>query len=237
MALTLNEKLSRILTFLVGIRDPRIFATMATRGMTTDILQEGWTLFSTAAGANLRYTPSNQGMFRSADEAKLLAELDDWENLWFPTVAATLARHYPDIHARVFENLSQTEGKAVIVSVGALLDRIAGLAGTSEGDAALQLLQARGFTADARKPAEDALAKLRDIGEAVVPDVDPLSKEEQEKALEQAWGWYREWSTIARTLFTRGDVQIRLGLRRTRRGTVEPDVDEDEPDVPPTPQG
>lgn len=235
MALTLNEKLWRMLTFLVGMRDPRLFARMATRGMTTDILEEGWNLFTTAAGAKLRYTPSHGGLYGSPEEAKLLAELDDWENSWFPIIAATLSRHHSAVYEKVFENLSQTEGKAVIVSVGTMLDRVAGLAGTPDGDAAAKLLESRGFTAAARKPAEDALAKLREIGEAAMPDVEPTSKEEQEKALEEAWAWYREWSTIARTLFKRGDVLIRLGLRKMRRGSSEPvgEEDDDEPVVPP----
>ena len=233
MALTLNDKLWRMLSFLVGLRDPRLFAVMATRGMTPEIFEEGWNLFTTAAGAKLRYT-STGGLCGSPEETKLLAALDDWENSWFPILSATLSRHLPAMHEKVFENLTQTSGKGVIVSVGTLLDRYASLSGSPNGDAAVQLLESRGFTAEARKPAEDALAKLCAIGEAVVPDIEPSSKEEQDKALEEAWAWYREWSTIARTLFKRGDILIRLGLRKMRRGSSEPIVDEDdEPITPP----
>lgn len=227
MALSLNEKLSKMLAFLVALRDPRIFAVMAKRGMTQEILDEGWTFFSTAAGAKLRYQPATAATQTSGEETKLLADLDGWENEWFPVIEAVLRRHFPALYERVFLNLSQTEGKAVIVSVSTMLERLRDLEGSADGKKALALLEARQFNAEARKPAEEILAKLRAVGEAVVPEVDALSKEEQEKALVEAWGWYREWSTIARTLITRGDVLIRMGLRRINRSGTEEDVDLD----------
>jgi hypothetical protein len=223
MALTLNDKLSRMLAFLVGLRDPRVFSVLATRGMTPAILEEGWTLFTTAAGAKLRYTPAKGGPVASGEENNLLAGLDLWENTWFPVIDATLRRNLPAVHAVVFANLAQTEGKAVIVSVGTMLERLR----LPEVQKSLALLESRGLTAHVRKTAEDLLGSLKKLSETQIPDVDPTAKLEQEKALDDAWGWYREWSTIARTLFTRGDTLIRLGLRKSKRGRIEEDTEED----------
>jgi hypothetical protein len=202
---------------------------MATRGMTQATIDEGWALFTIAAGAKLRYLAATGGMFSSAEEAALLAALDRWENTWFPTVGATLKRHFPKVHAEVFLNLSQTEGKAVVVSVGTLLDRLAEQAKKSdEGKAAVALLEARGLTADAKKPAEEILAKFRVVGESAVAEVEPVTKKEQEEAQAEVWDWYLEWSIIARTLFTRGDQLIRMGLREMRRGGGEEEEEEGE---------
>jgi hypothetical protein len=216
----------------MAVRDPRIFAVMATRGLTQEIIDEGWSLFTVAAGAKLRYQPATGGMFSSAEEAELLASLDRWENAWFPVVGAALKRHFPNVHAEVFLNLSQTEGRAVIVSVGTLLSRLAEQAAKSdEGRAAVALLQARGLTAEAKKPAEEILAKFRVVRESGVTEVEPVTKQEQDKAQAEVWDWYMEWSTIARTLITRGDQLIRMGLREMRRGAGEQEG-QDEPGQP-----
>ena len=124
----------------------------------------------------------------------------------------------------------------MIVSVSTMLERLAKLNDSAEGKKALALLESRAFTAEARKPAEDTLASLRKLGKAEIPELDPAAKVEQEKALAEAWAWYREWSTIARTLFSRGDILIQLGLRKPKRGGAD-EEDEDEPSPgDPTPQ-
>lgn len=226
VALTLNEKLSKVLSFLVGLRDPRVFTVMAQRGFDQAALEEGWNLFTTAAGAKLRYSPPAPGV-PGREATEIVAELDKWENGWFPVVQATLERHFPAVNEVVFKNLSQSEGRAVIVSVGTLLDRLGGLSAAGpDGPKALALIESRGLTPDVRKTARDLIARVQDLSTEAVPEVDPGAKAEQEEALAAAWGWYKEWATIARTLITRGDILIRLGLREMRRSTTEADPDD-----------
>ena len=224
MALQLNEKLERILSFLVGVRNPRVFAVMTTRGFTEEDLHEGWDLFNVAAGYKLTYT-SEAGNILSPDMAReLLAKLDDWENTWFPVVDATLERRFPEIHSKVFLNLSQTDGAEVILSVGTLLTRLDELSGTEQGDQALALLKKRGLTSEVRNEAFGMVEKIKTADTTDLPELDPDRKAEQEEAIGSSWGWYKEWSQIARTLIKRGDVLIRLGLREVSRksSTAEP---------------
>ncbi|MBI5544701.1 MAG: hypothetical protein HY901_12490 [Deltaproteobacteria bacterium] len=207
---------------------------MATRGFTSTNLQEGWTLFTTAAGAKMDVVPTSPGTPSDAEAREALASLDIWENTWFPVISATLERHFPAIHAKVFLNLSQTVGRAVIISVKTMLDRLAGLEKQPNGEAAMKLLVTRGLTPEKIEDAQKLLKKLQAQGEAVIPTTSPASREEQEKALVDVWAWYREWSAIARTVITRGDVLARLGLRKLKRGSDEEGEEEDE-GVPPDP--
>ena len=217
MALPLTEKLRRVLTFLVGARNPRIIATLGRRGFSPADLEEGWSLFQVAAGARLSYTPATSDPLAPSRMRALLGTLDEWENAWYPVISATLQRHYPDLHATVFHNLPQTDGPELLLSVATLLDRLAALAETEASQPADALLERRGLTAEVRAEATALIAEAKEAGEAVPLDVDPQARDEQARAADAVWAWYLEWSQIARTLITRGDVLIRLGLRTPKR--------------------
>ena len=228
MGLTLTEKLERNLAFLMGARHPRIFAILSTRGFDQEILAEGWDLFSLAAGARLRFSGTRTYLLSPDEARELIAKLDSIENMWFPVVSASLLRHFPDIRAEVFHNLSQTEGSEVLVSVGTLLTRIEEMKKTEEGAKADELLIKRGFNEKLRAEIKTLIDRLKTAGESPVPEIEPSTREEQQKATAAAWAWYREWSTITRTVIKRGDMLIRLGLRRKKRAVVvEIDADSD----------
>ncbi len=67
-------------------------------------------------------------------------------NKRFPIAQAFLAARFPEIHDVVFLNLAQTEGPAVIISVGTFIARLATRRETTAGKAALKLLAKRGIT-------------------------------------------------------------------------------------------
>lgn len=231
MALNLSNKLARVMQFLMTVREPRIFTQLNTRGFSDAVIEEGWRLFNLAAGAKLAYGRSGSGGLPSNTTAQYLADLDRWENTWFPLVDATLKRHYPQIHAQVFHNLSQTSGNEVVVSVSTLLDRLAEVAQKPEGQQANALLSERGLTDDERAVARTLLDQLRRRETTVLPELDPVTVEEQQQAALEVWAWYMEWSQIARTVITRGDTLVHMGLRRLRRnasGEVEEVEDEED---------
>jgi hypothetical protein len=174
------------------------------------------------AGARLKYTGLGNDPLAPDQAATLLGKLDTWENTWFPVVDATLNRHYPEQHSAMFLNLNQTSGDQVLVSVSTLLDRLKALAAAGEtATKADALLVSRGLTAEVRKQAADLIAAVQTGTTGQAPATDPASKSEQDKALASAWAWYLEWSKIARTLITRGDILIRLGLRKVDRKPEE----------------
>jgi hypothetical protein len=90
-----------------GLRNRKVASALASRGFGKDDLEEGLALLRGVTDVSLAVLPP------SSPNPAVIEQIDRWENEWFPVANATLLRHHPEIHARVFLNLSQTEGVAV----------------------------------------------------------------------------------------------------------------------------
>ena len=139
--------------------------------------------------------------------------VDAWENRWFPIVDATLARRFPAVHARVFLNLARTGGPRVLITVGLMLDRLHALAAAAddESQAAWALLTRRGLTAAVLEEAHTALAetmRLPDQPAVPVAGVEATVA----RAEGELWGWYLEWSQIARVAVKDRRLLAQLGF-------------------------
>lgn len=238
----LSGKAERVLKLLLGLRNRKIAHALASRGFGKDDLEEGLALLRGVTDVSLDALPA------PTTNPALLVDLDAWENQWFPVANATLSRHYPEIHARVFLNLSQTEGPAVVVSVGTFVKRIAelGRADAGYGQAgkdARKLLARRGLTSDVIDEAKALLEQLSTI--EAQPD-EPVDAEEERARFEQAesamWAWYLEWAEIARATIKERALLRRLGFlasatssRTTPTAAADDDGDgDDEPASIPT---
>ena len=228
MALPVGEKAARVMKFLMGMRNPRIASPMAAFGFKDADLQEGWTLLN--AVGRVKLDVSTPGA-----DTSTLEKLDTWENRWFPIAAATLERRFPAVHAQVFKNLSQTEGPAVAVSVRTFVERFDQMAAGAgaygaEGPKAKTVLETRGLT-----PAvlNEARSSLETLGK--VQTVDAAMAAQDPKVLEKAendlWAWYLEWSQIARVAVTQRVLLKQMGFLPTRRSKA---TEEDDVDVDPT---
>src|SRR4051812_38576713 len=111
MSVSLGDKAQRSLRLLLGLRNPRVTASLARYGFTEADMNEGWTLLQALGRGKLSVTPI------PSTNGETIQLLDEWENRWFPIASASLSRRFPAVHARVFLNLSQTEGPEVAVSV------------------------------------------------------------------------------------------------------------------------
>ena len=228
MAMSFGDKAARVMKFMMAVRNPRIASAMAAYGFTDAELQEGWSLMNLVGRVKLdAHTP--------ATDTSTLEQLDQWENQWFPIAAATLQRRFPAVHAQVFKNLSQTEGPAVAVSVRTFLERFDQMAAGAgaygaEGAQAKAVLEARGLT-----PAvlNRARALLENVGK--IATVDAVMAAQDPKALEKAendlWAWYLEWSQVARIAVTQRVLLKQMGFLPTRRSRA---TEEDDVDVDPT---
>lgn len=225
--LTMTEKTERVLKFLVGIsKSAHARTQLMASGFRPEDYEEGWTLVR--ATSKVSFDQVNAAPV----DPVVIGDIDVWENMWFPIASATLNRHYPKVNEFVFNNLTQAEGPAVIVTVGTFVERIRRLENLDDEtknlpDAALarQLLERRGLTATVMAQAEGLLAQARAF-KAPVPD----NKEQvaaQQAAAEQAmWAWYLEWSEIARTHISQRRVLKLLGFLQSRR------VEEEDDDAP-----
>jgi hypothetical protein len=220
MRLSLGDKTARVIRFLLGVRNPRIATALASYGFKSTDMEEGWKLINDLGRGKLAVLPTGPR------DMETLLKLDAWENQWFPIAQATLDRRFPALSARFFLNLVQTEGPEVAISVRTFVERydelVAGDAKFgAEAAKAVELLAQRGVTAAV---IADAKALLQNLTQVAEPS-EPVSVEQQEAELEEAetamWGWYLEWSKIARIAIKQRVLLKQLGFLNVRRGGEE----------------
>lgn len=219
--LTLGQKADRVLDLLLGLRNARVAAALRAHGFTNEDLTEGWTLLRAVGKTKLDAEPEQPVLDTDA-----LQRLDEWENKWFPITSATLSRRAPEVAKWFFKNLSQTEGPAVILSVGTFLERFGKLdkpeskgGPKAGGKAAKEKLLERGLTPDVLQEAQTLLDKLGGFS-GPIPDLPDLEEEEAQLtgAEDAMWAWYLEWSQIARTSIKQRGLLRRLGFLQGGRG-------------------
>lgn len=214
---TLDEVPNRVFTFVMAVAvNPAIAAALATRGYNDQEHEYAWTRVSklvalppAAAG-----TPDIDRAVREA-----MAELDAWDEPHFACIKAVLKRRHRAQHDFVFKNLEPRQGDEAVLSVSTLLDRLDALESAPErqatrqaDEAALATLAARGYT----KAERERLRALVNLAQGLVIPAAP-STAERERIVHELYDWLIDWSTTARTVITRRDYLIRLGLAKRRK--------------------
>jgi hypothetical protein len=212
--------------FLLALRDRRVAAALKRYGFSDDDLEEGWSLMRQLTRGRLDAV--------DPEDPRLLTELDGWENHWFPVLSAVLENHFPEIHAMVFNNLAQTSGPEVVVTVGTLIERIERMSAAREeggfgatGRSARTLLEKRGFTAEEIESARKLIQKIGKIADASELAGDEESVADDDSAETAMWKWYLEWSTIARGAIKNRRLLRNMGFLQQANGSSE------EPEPPP----
>jgi hypothetical protein len=228
--LSVGQKASRVLQFILGLRDPEIAASLSVHGFTDDDLADGWKKMAALTEGRLGVTVP------ATLDVNALAMLDAWENKWFPIATASMRARYPEVYQRVFLNLSQTEGPEVMLSVGTFLGRLKELQGTPDGKPVLELLAKRGINDSVIADAEGLLKKLQtvDRGAQVKRTVTPEEETARETAL---WTWYREWGSIARVVITSRRQLRELGFLDDHGHSTSDPGSEDDAVQSPAPKG
>ncbi|XXT20419.1 hypothetical protein WME94_02460 [Sorangium sp. So ce429] len=215
--LTIGQKAERVLLLLMGLRKNKVAAALVAHGFSDDDLSEGWRLLQRVTRTRLGFVAT-----AAATDTGLINEIDAWENKWFPIASATLKRHAPEAHAFLFRNLAQTEGAAVLVSVSTFVERWESLGKSkekggpdAEGDEARKVLTKRGLTKAVIDEAKQLLARAGKLES--IADVPPAAANDEDfdKAEQQLWDWYLEWSTIVQTAIKDRRILRELGFRRT----------------------
>lgn len=214
--LSVGQRAERVLQLLMGLRNGRVASKLAAYGFTDKVRHQGWQLLEALTENRLDKLPS-----ASANPA-LLSDLDAWENKWFPIANVSLAVHYPAAHQFLFNNLHQTDGLDVLISVGTFLRRLDELPGrkdVKDAGAARKLLGERGLTDATLAVAKELLDRAGHVAkEPPPPAVTPEQAQAAEKAL---WDWYLEWSTIARTAISNRRLLRELGFLRSASASAD----------------
>jgi len=212
MSFAIGEKATRVMRFLVGLRNPAVATALAGYGFTEVDMAEGWVLVHGLGKGKLAILPAQPR------DMEVLLKLDAWENHWFPVSSASLERRFPAVFNRLFLNLQQAEGPEVAVTVRTFVDRYDELAAADskfgpEGVKAKELLTSRGVTPAVVDEARNLLSQLTKV--AVSP-ISEASITEQEAELARAedalWAWYLEWSKVARVAIKQRQLLRQLGF-------------------------
>ncbi|WP_437896831.1 hypothetical protein [Sorangium sp. So ce124] len=245
--------LARVHTLLFNI--PRYLERARRHGYTQKEHDLGWELYTTASGKNRRFEHwLAEGDQRevaaggSVERMRLLQEIDDFENLWFPRMRMIIPRVIPRENAArftaaFFKNLSQQPlSPAVVDSVKTFLNRVDELASSAEPGAQelYRTLGERGLTPKKIESMRRLIAAAEEhrTPDRTAPAVGPAeiakAKEAQLAALQSLRLWYNDWATTFRGIFNTRE-QITLGLttlkRRKKDAEAEDAEAEDEDDT------
>jgi len=236
--------LTRVVRFLVNVSTPALGARARRDGYNNEEHTLGWQLWRTAAGETrpfehwLREQEVSEEI-DTAEQVRLLQEIDDFENRWFPRTRAIIRRVVPRdrrdrFAAAFFKDLAQQPlGPAVVGSVGTYVTRLEGLERNPDSDAKAvrATLRKRGLT-DRRIQAIKNLLKEAGSGAESTTSPAAVSAAELEaartaqlEALTDLRDWFNDWGTTLRGRFGPRD-QIRLGLRQLQGSVGE--VEEDD---------
>jgi len=221
MSFAIGEKATRVIRFLVGLRNPAVATALAGYGFTEQDLAEGWGLVNGLGKGKLAVLSQPRDM-------AVLLKLDAWENHWFPVSSACLERRFPAVFERLFLNLQQAEGPQVAITVRTFVDRYDELTAPDskygpEGAQAKELLTTRGVTPGIVDEARNLLTQLTKVAALPVSEVS-ISEQEAElaRAEDALWAWYLEWSKVARVAIKQRQLLRQLGFLTRRAAEEEP---------------
>ena len=213
---TLDEVPKRVFTFVIGVVEvPAVATILGAKGYNDAEHAYAWSRLTRLAVVGPRIAPEVYD--RKVRDA--IVELDAWDEPNFAVIKAALQRLHPDQAAFVFEGLEPKQGPESVVGISTLLDRLDALqdapdrVSTRPADhAALATLATRGYTSEERARVRALVNLTKTV--VVAP---PISNEERSTITLELYAWFNDWATTARSVITRRDHLIRLGLAKRRK--------------------
>ena len=180
MRMSLGEKTSRVVRFLLGVRAPRVALALSEFGFKQADMQEGWALIhALGKGRLLVARPAPLG------GAETLRALDAWENRWFPIAHAALERRFPAArealarsagHVReaalLLEELARSDASAVGAASRLNAERLAALGPSRAANVLRRFLAQHGERAPGLARTREMLRQLTDAGAHASPAID-----------------------------------------------------------------
>ena len=208
----LAETPGRALAFLHGIATcEAIRAQLLAIQYGDETHAEGWLLLGQVCAYR---KPASRRRAEATQKAH--AELEKWTATAPRRIRLALARLHPEQEDFVFKTLPHgTESVLITEAILSQLDALEGdparVASRTDDHAALATLARRGFTVEERK-------RLRGLAKTATKFIDPrnATAEVSLEDLKKLRAWFVEWSEAARTVITRRDHLIRLGLVRRK---------------------
>jgi hypothetical protein len=221
---TLKLGPTRLLTFLQGVSDPAIRAQFAVLGWSDERFDEAWSLLSELRAANKIPAAIVDPI------AQAIASCEAWQSTGLIRARAMLQLSFPEQAAFIFHDFVAGAGMEAVLNVSTFLERRKALENGPERSAsrdadgqALAVLTETGVT-------PEVLAQLHAFVETVhtVATVQPQELADAEarrtEVLRKIHAWVMAWSEMARTVITRRDQMIKLGIAKRRSHKNKADV-------------
>ncbi len=195
--------------------DAAVRAVLAGTGFTHADVEEGWRLLRAACAAD---EAGGYDVVEEAPSVAAEAALQTFARTMMPRARAALRRLHPPQCEFLFEELP-SGAKHAVLGVAMFLERCDALERApkrkktrKEDHAALAVLARRGLTRDVM---DDTRRHVATVTHAA-PNSAIAQRAPDRKALDLLHAWLRDWSDCARTVITRRDWLIRLGIGRRR---------------------
>jgi hypothetical protein len=207
---------TRALRFLNGAASPRIRLKLQALGFDNAEQETGWSLLRRVTG----YTVD---AVAPLEQPGMIDSLDSWENKYFPVIDASLKSRFPAIHEKLFNNLRQTDGPELLITLPKLHERLLALKGDAAGEQALALLSKRGVD----QAQLDALAAMLaqatslDSDAALLARAEQTAREARDVAAKELEAYLDEWAALSRSAITNKNHLRQLGVMSWRRDEAE----------------
>jgi hypothetical protein len=211
---TLRSAPSRALTFLQGAIEPAIAGRLATVGWSVARVDEAWNLLLALRAVSVGAAPKVDPVLDA------IAECEAWQSTGLVRARAMLQLSFPEQAAFMFHDFVPGKGMAAVLNVATCMGRLQALGNSAPrkasrkvDHAALALLDATYITKSEVRRLEGLVGTAHRV---VVPQADDDSRANRLDALRKIHAWVGAWSEIARTVITRRDHLIRLGIAKRR---------------------
>lgn len=216
---TLDRSPERLLTFLRGAAEPSIATRLSEVGLTVKRLDEAWALLNLLRLETVVASPPDPDR-----NAEAVAACERWQATALVRARAMLQLQFPEQGRFLFHDFALDKGAAAVLNVVAFIGRRAVLQygparkATRKVDReALDLLAETGITMEVVEAMRATVVVAQRMAPVVPRDEGRgAAAAARLEALRKIHAWITAWSEVARTVVSRRDHQIRLGIAKRR---------------------
>jgi hypothetical protein len=227
----------RLLTFLQGVSDPAIRALFAPLGWSDQRLDEAWSLLNELKAANkIPSTPVPDPVTEG------IASCEAWQATGLIRARAMMQLAFPEQAAFMFHDFVAGTGTEAVLNVATFLQRRQELdngverKGTRKADHdALQIIEETGVTKEMLKKLQGFVDNVQTVAAPIHPQHLADADAKRTEVLRKIHAWITAWSEMARTVITRRDQMIKLGIAKRRSHKAKGAVTPPAPPVTPAP--
>ena len=217
--LTLKAAPARLLTFLQGMADPAVRAKFGGLNWSEDVANDAWALLEELKAASVIMPPALENPTTEA-----ITACEHWQSTGLVRARAMLQMTHPEQALFLFHDFEPAKGMTAVLNVATFLQRREALAhdgdrkASRKSDAeALAIIEHTGTTKDTIKQLASKVATAHSVPEAM--NIESITNEVDAarlEALRKIQAWITAWSEMARTVVTRRDQLIKLGIAKRR---------------------